>query len=306
MSFLKGSVSYQRYQVLPFDGDDEAIVRELGTKAFGTQPVSGGVEVGWTAGDSILDTAFTLEKNVYPDFIHFEMTIAKDYVPGDLLKAYYVAELKALAAENSSGLPSARQKREARESARNRIEEEAKDGRWRKRKSYPVLWDRAANELYFGGPASQAERFLTLFHGTFNTEPQPITASVAADRVAPATANFSDATPSWGNPPCWCPDKSNLDWLGNEAVLWLWFRATTLHDMLKRLDGVREVILATNPTMEGEATALYIAELISQHFPNEEERPQVTRIGHGLPIGADIEYADGVTLARALEGRRSI
>lgn len=79
-----------------------------------------------------------------------------------------------------------------------------------------------------------------------------------------------------------------------------------LHDMLKRLDGVREVILATNPTMEGEATALYIAELISQHFPNEEERPQVTRIGHGLPIGADIEYADGVTLARALEGRRSI
>lgn len=79
-----------------------------------------------------------------------------------------------------------------------------------------------------------------------------------------------------------------------------------LHDMLSRLEGVTEVILATNPTMEGEATALYIAELINQSIPDVERRPHVTRIGHGLPIGADIEYADGVTLARALEGRRTI
>jgi recombination protein RecR len=78
-----------------------------------------------------------------------------------------------------------------------------------------------------------------------------------------------------------------------------------LRDLLKRLDGVKEVILATNPTMEGEATALYIAELINQSL-SPENRPQITRIGHGLPIGADIEYADGITLARALEGRRSI
>ncbi|MBW7944463.1 recombination protein RecR [Patescibacteria group bacterium] len=79
-----------------------------------------------------------------------------------------------------------------------------------------------------------------------------------------------------------------------------------LRDLLERLAGVKEVILATNPTMEGEATALYIAELIAQSIPDENERPHITRIGHGLPIGADIEYADGVTLARALEGRRSI
>lgn len=78
-----------------------------------------------------------------------------------------------------------------------------------------------------------------------------------------------------------------------------------LRDLLGRLAGVKEVILATNPTMEGEATALYIAELISQSL-SEGNRPTITRIGHGLPIGADIEYADGVTLARALEGRRSI
>jgi recombination protein RecR len=77
-----------------------------------------------------------------------------------------------------------------------------------------------------------------------------------------------------------------------------------LYDIPKRLEGVTELILATNPTMEGEATALYIAELVKQK--SEHSAITVSRIGHGLPIGADIEYADGVTLARALEGRRSI
>lgn len=78
-----------------------------------------------------------------------------------------------------------------------------------------------------------------------------------------------------------------------------------LHDILERLDGVDELILATNPTMEGEATALYIAELIKQSSVAHPDL-KISRIGHGLPIGADIEYADGVTLARALEGRRAV
>ena len=77
-----------------------------------------------------------------------------------------------------------------------------------------------------------------------------------------------------------------------------------LHDILRRLGPVHELILATNPTMEGEATALYIAELVTQQRGNNSQQLKITRIGHGLPIGADIEYADGVTLARALEGRR--
>lgn len=59
---------------------------------------------------------------------------------------------------------------------------------------------------------------------------------------------------------------------------------------------ISEIILATNPTMEGEATAMYIAKKITDK--------KVTRLAHGLPVGADIEYADDVTLTRALEGRR--
>jgi len=68
-------------------------------------------------------------------------------------------------------------------------------------------------------------------------------------------------------------------------------------DLLKRVKGVEEIILAMNPNMEGEATAMYIYKKISN-------RVKVTRLAHGLPVGADIEYADEVTLSRALEGRR--
>jgi recombination protein RecR len=73
-------------------------------------------------------------------------------------------------------------------------------------------------------------------------------------------------------------------------------------ELLARLrDGtVREVILATNPTVEGEATALYLAKLL------KPTGVRVTRIAHGLPMGGDVEYADSVTLSRALEGRREM
>lgn len=64
-------------------------------------------------------------------------------------------------------------------------------------------------------------------------------------------------------------------------------------------DGIEEVILATNPTMEGEATAMYIAKQIKA----KNAAIRISRIGRGLPIGADIEYADPTTLDRAMESR---
>ncbi len=72
--------------------------------------------------------------------------------------------------------------------------------------------------------------------------------------------------------------------------------------LLRRLESepVKEVILATNPSLEGESTAIYIRRLLSS-FPIK-----VTRIAHGLPVGGDLEYADQVTLTRALEGRREM
>ena len=65
---------------------------------------------------------------------------------------------------------------------------------------------------------------------------------------------------------------------------------------------VREVVLATNPTTTGEATALHVAELLRERFP----ALAVTRLASGLPVGSDLEYADEVTLGKALSGRRAL
>ncbi|HEX9063121.1 MAG TPA: recombination mediator RecR [Clostridia bacterium] len=75
-----------------------------------------------------------------------------------------------------------------------------------------------------------------------------------------------------------------------------------IRELLNRVNdgGIKEVILATNPKIEGEATAMYISKLL---------KPlgiKASRIAHGIPVGGDLEYADEVTLAKALEGRREI
>lgn len=86
---------------------------------------------------------------------------------------------------------------------------------------------------------------------------------------------------------------SPMDGIGPEQL--------KIKELLARLDGdVREVILAINPTVEGEATCLYLAKLLKPIGTT------VTRIAFGLPIGGDLEYADDLTLAKALEGRREI
>jgi recombination protein RecR len=69
---------------------------------------------------------------------------------------------------------------------------------------------------------------------------------------------------------------------------------------LQNNDDVKELILATNPTIEGETTALYLKKLLG------ETDLTITRIAHGLPVGGDLEYADEITLSKALEGRREL
>ncbi len=77
-------------------------------------------------------------------------------------------------------------------------------------------------------------------------------------------------------------------------------RVKELLTRLRTEDAISEVILATNPTVEGEATAMYIARLL------KPAGIRTTRIAHGLPVGGDLEYADEVTLSKAMEGRREI
>ena len=87
---------------------------------------------------------------------------------------------------------------------------------------------------------------------------------------------------------------SPMDGIGPEDI--------NLRSLIVRLQesDVKELIIATNPNIEGEATAMYIARLV------KPAGIKVTRIAHGIPVGGDLEYADEVTLSKAMEGRREI
>jgi recombination protein RecR len=73
----------------------------------------------------------------------------------------------------------------------------------------------------------------------------------------------------------------------------------TIDALLNRLDGVKEVIVATNPNLDGETTGLFIAKLL------EGKNIKVTRLAYGLPMGGNIEYSDNITLAKSFENRKS-
>jgi recombination protein RecR len=88
---------------------------------------------------------------------------------------------------------------------------------------------------------------------------------------------------------------SPIEGIGPEDI-----NVSSLLTRLEADEAITEVILATNPNIEGEATAMYLSRLI------KPTGIRITRIAHGLPVGGDLEYADEVTLSRAMEGRREL
>lgn len=257
MGFFTGRVSFLRFKVngaAPALFSQEHLDR-LADRQAGRQRIASadGIETGWTAGDHILDTDFGLAKNIINDTLTFDLRVDTDKLPADLLRAYYAVELKALARKNPSGFPSARQKREAKEAARERLEQEAKDGRYRKRKTYPVLWDRLSNEVLFGATSiTQVDRLCNLFEQTFGMEIECVTAGRRAYHLAEVhsrTRMVEDSSPSafipGVTPPevAWIADESSRDFLGNEFLLWLWYVTEVESDTVKLADGSEVTIM---------------------------------------------------------------
>jgi hypothetical protein len=250
MSFLKGSITFFRFRVAgakPKQFDDAHLERLRNHAAGRDRIVSAdAISTGFTAGNSCMDTEFTLDKNVYPDHLCFDFWTETNKLPTDRLKAYYEADLKALIQNNPSGRPSAKQKREAKESARDRLEEEAKDGRWRKWKCIPVIWDALTNIVYFGSTSlTAADRFQRLWEKAFEGnvtqtalagELEAITASTLAIGFDQAAENehlspfVPGVTPEGG--PSWIASETDVSWLGNEFLLWLWWYHEIVSDTL--------------------------------------------------------------------------
>jgi hypothetical protein len=265
MGFFSGRVSYLRFTVsgaAPRMFSEEHIDRLADRKA-GRQRIASadGVETGWAAGDHVLDTDFNLAKNIINDVLTFDLRVDVDKLPSDLLRAYYAVDLKALTKKNPSGLPSMKQKRDAKESARIRLEAEAKDGRYRKRKCIPVLWDRFSNEVLFGATSiAQVDRLCSLFEQTFGMTLECITSGRRAYQLAELhsrTRMVDDSAPSafvpGFTPPdvAWIADESSRDFIGNEFLLWLWYHTDVESDTLKLVDGSdATIMLARTLTLE--------------------------------------------------------
>ena len=260
MGFFSGRLSFARFRIngqAPGLFGPEHLERLEGFQIGKNRTASSdGVEVGWIAGDHILDTGFDLAKNIINDTLTFGLRVDANKVPPDLMRAYTAIELKALASKNPSGLPSNRQRREAKDVARQRIEDEAKDGRFLRRKSYPVLWDARSNELLIGTTAATViDRLHTLFERTFGQSFEPLTAGAQAFRLAESrqqTRGVDDAVPSPFVPGlsiqevAWALDETSRDFLGNEYLLWLWYYLENEDDTLTLSDGSEVTAMLTS------------------------------------------------------------
>src|SRR5262245_26368548 len=181
MGFFTGRVTCMRFKVggrgLRQFGPEQ--LEQLESHAIGRQKIAAadGTQIGWIAADHILDTRFDLAKNIVNDTLHFALRIDQQKMPSDLLRAYTQVELEGLAAGNPSGQPSARQKREARMLAKERLEHEAKDGRFLRRKAIPILWDAPSGELIVASTAASAiERLRPLLKESFDRNLEPLSA----------------------------------------------------------------------------------------------------------------------------------
>ncbi len=203
-------------------------------------------------GDHILNTTFDLAKTVVNDSLQFAIRVDEIKIPGDLLRSYYLTDLAALAAQNPSGHASAKQKREARHTAKDRLEHEAKDGRFVRRKLVPIMWDSPSNELLVGtSSANVLDRVEALFKKTFDRsiEFQGAGALAFADaEVNQRTRTIDDAVPcsfvhGQSDEISWMPVETSRDWLGNEFLLWLWYVIENETDTFKLSDGSEVAVM---------------------------------------------------------------
>lgn len=234
MGFFKGRASFLRFTS---DESYTEFTQEHLDRlvAYATpRETAAATQYCWGGGDHSRDSTFSLEKNVVGGALAFDLVVITDRPPPELLQSYYAIELKALSANNPSGLPSAKQKREARERAKERIEDESRDGRFRRRKCIPILWDLEHSEVLFGVTSlAHLGAFTALFFATFDISLTIVTPDtrlqwITDDINVPAGEDIIPAFDPKGV--VWSQDT--LDYLGSELLVYLWYYSREEGDTL--------------------------------------------------------------------------
>ncbi|MDB5322326.1 MAG: hypothetical protein JWN40_3957 [Phycisphaerales bacterium] len=242
MGFDSGSITFRRFAVV---GEFPAQVNEQTLEKIAEHALKPGefgveeTEYGWNGGRHIFDDQFSFENNVFADCLFFALRIDSNKVPGTVKKAYTLIEEAAIARKNPSGFISKSQKKEAKETVAQKIEEDMKSGKFRRSKIIPLLWDLANQTVYCTAAAANFEKFAEIFERTFKCELQPLSAGSLGQRLLVENGkrrDYEDLKPTRfafgpegeGQHPDypWVakgPEPKNF--LGNEFLLWLWHHA---------------------------------------------------------------------------------
>ena len=251
MGFLTGSVTFERFRIVedPTDAFGESHVKKLEKFRIGAfetnlfeQP-----DVGFTGGAHLLDTDFSIAKNVIGEAMHFGIRVDSVAVPSSIKNAWMQIELAPFMVDNPGGKPSKAQKQEAKDAVDARCADEADRGNFKRMSETSVLWD-GENETIFLGSTSEKsnEMCCDLIERAFGVKLRRVTTSKLALEYAESTdtvAELYDVQPTAFNPESngevvwWNGMNDNYDYLGNEFLLWLWWQWKTDSDTLVLSDG---------------------------------------------------------------------
>lgn len=246
MGFASGSVTFRRLLVegaREKHGPSEELLDKLREHALkdGRIGAPQEIEYGWNGGRHLFDAQFSFEHNVFGDAVLFALRIDTHKAPGELKKAYQAIEEEALAAENPSGFLSKQQRKEAKDAAKAKIEEELRDGRHRRSKLVPVMWDTARGVVYSPATGRSLEVLREIFERTFAASLEPLSAGAAALRHLEGLGrrrDYEDLKPTRfvlgpegeGQVPEYpwvAKGPEPKEFLGNEFLMWLWKEAET-------------------------------------------------------------------------------
>jgi hypothetical protein len=243
MGFASGSVSFRRFKVIGKSPKavEQSLLDKLEANAIQTSDIGlpEEEEYGWCGGRHVLDAKFSFEHNVFADALHFALRIDTNKVPSELKKAWSMMEEDAVAAENPSGFISKNQKKDVKDSIRQKIDEELRAGRFRRSKMMPVLWDLPSQTVYCSASGKSFEKLAEIFERTFGLELVPLSAGSLGLRVAEDRGkrrDYEDFRPTRfvsgpegeGQHPHYpwvAKGPEPKDFLGNEFMLWLWHEA---------------------------------------------------------------------------------
>jgi len=267
MSFLSGAVSFSRFRVVGGSPKrlDENLMEKLRATRIGSRCClpANHEEVGWLGGRHLLDVEFDVEKNVILECLHFGLRVDASRIPPDLMRAYVEMELDAAREKLADQRSRLRVKRQAAEAAKGRAEREIKEGRYRRLRQVPILWDTRDDVVYVGATQPAIiERLHPLFRTAFNKRLEQITAgylsyqwaeekgagrrleSLKPARFVEHAGGNGDAQVYWT-----AHDSASRDYLGNEFLLWLWYTLWTESDTIQLVDGTEAAIVFARQLM---------------------------------------------------------